>query len=174
MAIDADMDRGGAHPRAACLVVRIHRDPSIVVFGAPLNRFADNGAYLYLALSRSSNTLCCVWISGSRELVERLRREDLASHPAEVSATIARSLGETWAAAPLGDTRVVSLRRSHTASGNPSRFQTGDIRIVSDDEWQAKMRSNDRLLVTALTAPVLLRYGYPLATPTRHDRVVPL
>jgi Sulfotransferase family len=102
-----------------------------------------------------------------------IRYEDLVGRPEEVSATIARSLGEIWRVDPLGDSRVVSLRRSHTASGNPSRFQTGDIRIVSDDEWRAKMRPNDRLLVSALTAPILFRYGYPLSTSPRHDRVVP-
>ena len=58
---------------AAQLVVRrCRRDPRLIVFGAPLDRFADNSAYLFLRLADSSD-LRCVWITGSRALLERLR-----------------------------------------------------------------------------------------------------
>ncbi|MEA2139084.1 MAG: teichoic acid glycerol-phosphate transferase [Solirubrobacteraceae bacterium] len=54
------------------LVRRLPRERGLVAFGAPLDRFADNSAYLFLQLSGAPG-LRCVWISGSREVVERLR-----------------------------------------------------------------------------------------------------
>jgi CDP-glycerol glycerophosphotransferase (TagB/SpsB family) len=54
-------------------VRRIDRDPSLCVFGATMNRFFDNSAYLYLQVAQRSDPLRCVWITGSRALTERLR-----------------------------------------------------------------------------------------------------
>jgi hypothetical protein len=48
----------------------------------------------------------------------------------------------------------------HTVEGNPIRFQRGKISLLMDDEWKRRMRRSDRLVVTALTLPVLLAYGY--------------
>jgi uncharacterized protein YndB with AHSA1/START domain len=45
-------------------------------------------------------------------------------------------------------------------SGNPSRFKTGNIDLRPDEEWKVKMRGADKNVVTALTAPLLLKYGY--------------
>ena len=52
------------------------------------------------------------------------------------------------------------LRRAHTAAGNPMRFTTGKITIRPDDRWQTAMPGSQRRTVTALTLPLLSRYGY--------------
>ncbi|HVQ87692.1 MAG TPA: CDP-glycerol glycerophosphotransferase family protein [Actinomycetes bacterium] len=51
------------------------RDPRLVAVGAPLDRFADNAAYLYVHLSEHHDAadMHAVWISGSRSVVSRLR-----------------------------------------------------------------------------------------------------
>ena len=54
----------------------IRRDAHLIVFGSVRNRFADNSAYLFLNMARDEQ-LRCVWISGSRRVVDRLRREGL-------------------------------------------------------------------------------------------------
>jgi CDP-glycerol glycerophosphotransferase (TagB/SpsB family) len=54
------------------IVRRMPRDPSLVAFGAASNRFADNPAYAFLAASASAS-LRCVWISGSRATVAKVR-----------------------------------------------------------------------------------------------------
>ena len=60
--------------RALTLVLRpVRRDPSLVVFGAPLDRFSDNAAYLFLHMSEHPTRLRPVWITGSQDLVRRLR-----------------------------------------------------------------------------------------------------
>jgi CDP-glycerol glycerophosphotransferase (TagB/SpsB family) len=55
------------------VVSRLPRDPSLLVFGAATNRFADNSAYLFLYLSQTSSSLRCVWVTDSQDLVGRLR-----------------------------------------------------------------------------------------------------
>ena len=57
--------------------------------------------------------------------------------------------------------REISLSVDHTVSGNPSRFRTGKIELRPDEEWKVKMRGADKNIVLALTAPLLLTYGYP-------------
>ena len=56
--------------------------------------------------------------------------------------------------------REISLSLDHTVSGNPGRFRKGTIELRADEEWKAKMRGADKNVVTALTAPLLLKYGY--------------
>lgn len=58
-------------------VKRLPRRRELLVFGCALDRFADNSAYLFLHLSTHEPTLRCVWITGSSELVDRLRRHGL-------------------------------------------------------------------------------------------------
>jgi CDP-glycerol glycerophosphotransferase (TagB/SpsB family) len=50
----------------------IRRSPDLIAFGSVRNRFADNPAYLFLAMGRDPD-LRCVWITGSRDVIRRLR-----------------------------------------------------------------------------------------------------
>jgi hypothetical protein len=45
-------------------------------------------------------------------------------------------------------------------SGNPMRFDTGDVPLRLDDQWLRGMSRLDWTVVTALTLPRLRRYGY--------------
>jgi len=61
------------------VVRRLPRDPRIVALGAPLDRFADNSAYLFLHLSAARSDLKPVWITGSPKVVAELRERGLAA-----------------------------------------------------------------------------------------------
>ena len=52
------------------------------------------------------------------------------------------------------------LGAAHTVSGNPVRFLSGRVPIRQDDAWLAAMPTGQRRAVTALTLPLLGRYGY--------------
>lgn len=62
----------------ATLLQRLPRDRSLMVFGAPLDRFADNSAYLFAHVSTSRPELTPVWITGSREVLSHLRASGLS------------------------------------------------------------------------------------------------
>lgn len=96
------------HVAVASLVRRVPRDQRLVVLGSPLDRFADNAAYLFLHLSThrrdDEHALQPVWVSGSRDVVHRLR-----SHGHR--AVTRWSPGGMWTAARAG-TFVYSGYRS--------------------------------------------------------------
>ncbi len=91
----------------------------------------------------------------------RLRYEDFVADPRESFERILGLLG-AGAEPPLAGENEVKLGVSHTVSGNPNRFDTGAVALRPDQAWTEKMSPRDRNLVTALTLPLLLRYGYPV------------
>jgi hypothetical protein len=70
---------------------------------------------------------------------------------------LAQTLGQIPGFVYVGE---VSLSVDHTVSGDPSRFRKGKIELRPDEEWKVKMRGADKNVVTTLTAPLLLNYGY--------------
>ncbi|MFC1531558.1 sulfotransferase [Gemmatimonadota bacterium] len=60
----------------------------------------------------------------------------------------------------LSGDRTVCLEPVHTMSGNPQRFETGPTELRSDVEWKRTMPATSRAAVTAMTLPLLIRYGY--------------
>ncbi len=50
----------------------------------------------------------------------------------------------------------------HSVAGNPLRFGGRDTPLRLDDAWRRCLPRRDRAVVTALTAPLLTAYGYPL------------
>jgi hypothetical protein len=54
----------------------------------------------------------------------------------------------------------VELRVTHSVAGNPMRFRHGRLPLHVDEEWRGQMPLRDRLLVSAITWPLLSRYRY--------------
>jgi hypothetical protein len=92
----------------------------------------------------------------------RLRYEDLVADPRRAVRRILRLADEHPSTLPFTGPRTVSLRGNHTVAGNPDRLATGSVELRPDVEWLVRMRPRDLALVTAATAPLLGRYGYPL------------
>jgi hypothetical protein len=55
----------------------------------------------------------------------------------------------------------------HTVAGNPMRLSRGTVRIEQDDAWRKAMPYRQRALVSALSAPGLIRYGYAVVAGSR-------
>ena len=95
-----------------------------------------------------------------------LKYESLVRQPESEIRRIARALGmeaNLPAEAVVRD-GIVRFPRDHTVSGNPMRFAVGDVVVRPDDAWRRSMPRADRAVTTALTWPLLARYGYPLGT----------
>lgn len=92
----------------------------------------------------------------------RLRYEDFVAAPGPALRSVLDLAGEPEAPLPLVGEREVKLGVSHTVSGNPNRFETGAVELRPDERWRSGMTPRDRALATALTLPLLPRYGYPL------------
>ncbi len=91
----------------------------------------------------------------------RLRYEDFVADPRKSFERILELLNERGTEPPLASEREVRLGVTHTVSGNPDRFETGAVELRQDRAWISEMSPRDKALVTALTTPLLQRYGYP-------------
>lgn len=89
-----------------------------------------------------------------------IRYEDFVAHPRRAFEAILNHADEPNAAPPLINEDTLDIRSHHIIAGNANRFQTGRIRLSLDSEWRHKLRRLDALLVTALTFPLLRKYGY--------------
>jgi hypothetical protein len=92
----------------------------------------------------------------------RIRYEDFVSDPVATVQRITELVREQPESIPVNSAGEVYLNVNHTASGNPSRFQTGLVRVRRDNRWLNSMSRSDYLLTTAITLPLLLRYRYPI------------
>jgi hypothetical protein len=91
-----------------------------------------------------------------------LRYEALMADPRQGLERILAHAGEP--ATPesfafLGD-GWVELGVDHTVAGNPMRFHQGRLDLRLDQAWTTKLPARDRKVVTSITWPLQLRYGY--------------
>jgi len=101
---------------------------------------------------------------GRRVAMTRLVYEAFAQDPKAETLRVLRDVG---LAVDPDDLRFLEdgaadLRTNHTVAGNPNRLDTGTVRVRVDAAWREKLSAFQRLQVTAMTWPMLLRYGYRL------------
>ena len=89
-----------------------------------------------------------------------LRYEDLVSTPKGSLSKLFDDLGIERPPLDFLDGLHANLKTSHTVSGNPIRFTNKEIKIKPDMQWQQAMANYQKWLVTLITLPLLLKYGY--------------
>jgi hypothetical protein len=128
----------------------------------------DRAAYMdrYGPVSTSLRWLDCNLLMHNlvREKASGLlvKYEDLVERPRDVVAAVIRHGGEAVDPSLIDDVLAARIpaAENHSIAGNPIRFERGPVRLHLDDEWRSRMSQRDRILVSALTAPMLWRYGY--------------
>lgn len=91
----------------------------------------------------------------------RMSYEDLARSPAEELRRVGPHIDVSMQLAWLDGSKA-AFSPAHTISGNPMRMQRGSVAISLDDRWRTGLPRRDQWLVTSVTAPWLLKYGYGL------------
>lgn len=109
-----------------------------------------------------SNAAAEAFWSRSPDRYMRLRYEDFVARPVEMLREVGDSVGEEFDTSHLFADGCVSVRPTHSAWGNPNRFEGGVIPVVSDTAWVSSMQAWRRAVVTGMTSPFMLRYGYRL------------
>lgn len=89
-----------------------------------------------------------------------VRYEDLMRDPTAMLRAITEFAGLPDGALPMAGEHHVTLGRAHTVAGNPMRFRTGRMELKPDEAWRQELPSSARRVVSAVTLPLLLRYGY--------------
>jgi hypothetical protein len=105
----------------------------------------------------------------------RLRYEDFIADPKETVRRILAMVGMENAELPFVSGTEALTTFNHSVAGNPDRLRHGLIRLRQDDRWRTAMARRDQRLVSALTLPLLLHYGYTLrpgaATPAGGETI---
>jgi hypothetical protein len=94
----------------------------------------------------------------------RVNYEALVDDPVGTVSGILEFLGATARDARRRINAVTPFRSTgnHTIGGNPVRFEVGPIDLRADTEWRVRLTATQKAVVGALTAPLLVRYGYPV------------
>ncbi len=92
----------------------------------------------------------------------RVRYESLVSSPGLTLERAFRDLGAPVSPTDLGFIHEdgVDLSTDHFAAGSRMRMDSGRIPLVTDDAWRRALPRDQQRLVTALSWPLLRRYGY--------------
>ena len=89
-----------------------------------------------------------------------LKYEGLVTNPQKSLRGLFNELGIEQPSLDFIDGVRANLKTSHMVSGNPVRFTNNEIKIEPDIEWQHAMANRHKWLVTFITLPLLLKYGY--------------
>lgn len=172
MVVDSSKDPSFGHvlarsPAVDLSVVHLVRDSRAVAYSWT-RRKHDPGTGRRMArqppwrsaLEWDTANLAAAWLTRRVSHSLRVRYEDLASDPQGWVGALMEMIGISDE--PMVDGDRVRLGTGHAVSGNPMRFEQGVVSIQADDAWQDKLAGFDRGLVTALTFPGLMSFGYPL------------
>lgn len=91
----------------------------------------------------------------------RLRYEDAVANLQDALGRVAALAGlprGAWDDVVDGET--LHLSGLHTLAGNPMRLDGDTVRLRLDDAWRSELSASRRTLISLLTLPGLVRYGY--------------
>ena len=91
-----------------------------------------------------------------------MKYESLVARPRDEVGRVLRFLGMSEDDLDLDfiGPDAVDLTAGHSVAGNPMRFQNGSVPLRLDEEWRHRLNARDRAIVSAMTWPLLARYGY--------------
>ena len=154
-------------PEIDIYVLHMVRDPRACAFSWGRDKEVEPGRPMGTQSVFHSTAYWTVWNPAIRHLWRNqkdryhfLRYEDFMAQPRSAIQSLIDFLDETVPELPFIDDNTVSMTRVHAISGNPSKFSKGSIQLTIDDEWRHKMSAAKRSLVTAMTWPLLWKYGY--------------
>jgi hypothetical protein len=104
------------------------------------------------------------------------RYEDAVADPAPHLERMMAHAGSATdrTALPLDGRSIRITTPMHTVMGNPVRLERRSLKLKVDDEWRRGMAPEARRVVTAITLPLLLSYGYPVRIRRERGGAAPL
>jgi hypothetical protein len=91
-----------------------------------------------------------------------MRYEDFIADPQTATSRILEFIDEKKSAPEWVGPTEFRVRPQHAISGNHSRFAKGTLILRGDQEWRQKISPFDRAIVSTITAPLNLFYGYEI------------
>lgn len=147
-------------PRAVAHSWRRHKPRRTEHPGAEMSRYG--AVHSALSWTARHGVLEVARSASSHPRWLRVRYEDLTRRPTDELRRVLDLVDEPASELPFTAPRSVRLEPTHTVGGNPDRIGRAVAEVREDVEWLTSSRPVDVAVVTALTAPLLRRYGYPL------------
>lgn len=89
-----------------------------------------------------------------------LAYETFTANPRAALRQIGEFVQEPCDHLPFTDDYTAVLGVNHVVHGNKSRFQSGEVKIISDQAWRNELTLTERMMAQLLTFPMMRRYGY--------------
>lgn len=157
-------------PAIDLYVLHLVRDPRAVAYSWQRKKLDPATNELFGRMGQTKSSIVWTAWNSSSELLRyrmakhdkylRIQYEDFIAAPELTIAKISEFTSETVTSLSFSAKQEIALKPTHCIAGNPVRFQVGATRLKSDDEWVDHMRLRDKIVATALTWPLLLRYHY--------------
>ena len=115
-----------------------------------------------LAVLWAALQLECAVLRAAAPYSARVRYEDLVARPRPTLERALTGVGLAPSAGALDHVGESSVRLtpSHGVAGSRTRFTDGRIELALDDAWRSTLPAGARRVVTAVTLPLLVGYGY--------------
>lgn len=160
-------------PSIELYVIHLVRDPRAVAYSWQKRRIRDDvtaGSNL-LQEQFKPTKVALQWnawnllleMFGKQELKQRymfLKYENFMQNPQQTIKNILNLVAHETTDLPFINPSLVSLKVNHTIWGNPIRSKIGAVQLRSDDAWKKAITIPHKTTVTAITWPLLLKYGY--------------
>jgi hypothetical protein len=157
-------------PDLALTVVHLVRDPRATV-SSQIAHASERPSVRAHPIKAGYFGLSCTYQHRAAEAVREassggvlVRYEDWVEAFAGVTRDLATRAGASAPSPPVQGERA-ELRTGHAPRGDGGQ-RAGSVVIRRDDRWLHEMHPVDRLVTTAITSPLLRRYGYSVRTPT--------
>ncbi|HSG09850.1 MAG TPA: sulfotransferase [Longimicrobiales bacterium] len=149
-------------------VLHLVRDPRACAFSWTRKKESEPGVYMDRHNAFVATSFWVAWnpaiqhFWGSRaQRYKFLTYEDFVTHPRRSFEEIVRFVGaDVPSPGPFVDDHSISMAPTHSLEGNATKFISGSVTIRSDTEWQSRIPMLSKAVVSAMTWPWLLRYGY--------------
>ena len=129
----------------------------------PGDRMARKSALKSALQWNARNATAQLFLGNPRNRYHWVRYEDFVQEPRQVVSEIVDFVGDSVRTEelPFIDERTARIQQaSHSVFGNPVRFQSGPVSIEADDKWRNSLKWSQKGVVSLLTWPLQLKYGY--------------
>lgn len=151
-------------------IVHLVRDSRAVAYSWQRKKLqVDTNQYQYMAQINplktavtwlTWNLTCQIFKHRQPDRYLRIKYEDWVSSPLLITNQILDFVGEPPLREDFFSDGNVNLEGQHMISGNPNRFQLGSVTLKLDREWHSSMSRFSKLIVSIITFPLLILYGY--------------
>jgi len=151
------------------LFLHLTRDPRAVLHswrkrkkreeGGKATYFPRYSALRSLLQWRFVNASCERFATLAPEAYNRIRYEDFVS---DWKQSLVAGMPDLFDMSQIAGSEGPTVHAQHSISGNPSRFETGEITLRLDTAWEGQLRRRDAVLASQLVAGPARRYGYSI------------